>query len=238
MLFAYIPVMAVEIFDTVEALQEAAAARVENYIREGGTDIALAGGNTPRPVHERLAATDLPWDKLTLWLGDERWVPPDHEDSNIKMVRETLADSVPARFLTPETAGSDPAITAAHYEIALRGALRTDATGRLSPGLVMLGMGDDGHTASLFPGTTALDESDRDYVAVWVPDKATWRLTATFPALHAADAIVFMVTGVGKAQVVREILEDAAAYPAQRVAAGSADVTWLLDAAAASQLRR
>ena len=100
----------------------------------------------------------------------------------------------------------------------------------------MLGMGDDGHTASLFPETDALEVTDRDYVANWVESKQTWRLTATFPALWAADRIVFMVTGANKAEVVREIIEDEVAYPAQRVAAGADDVLWLFDAAAASRI--
>ncbi len=224
------------IIDDVEALQAAAADLVADYIRAGGTDLGLAGGSTPRPVHRHLAGLDLPWTQVTLWLGDERWVPPDHEDANTRMARLTIADEVAARFVTPDTTGSDPAIAAAHYEITLRTVLDTSAAGRVTPGLVMLGMGADGHTASLFPGSDALDRMDRDYVATWVAAKETWRLTMTFPALWAADRIVFLVTGADKAETVREIIDDEAPHPAQRVAAGAAAVTWLLDAAAASRL--
>lgn len=230
--------MDVKILDDVEALQAAATELVADYIRAGGTDVALAGGSTPKPIHRRLSGVDLPWNQVTLWLGDERWVPPDHEDANSRMVRVTIADEVGARFVRPDTSGSDPAIAAAHYEITLRTELGTDAAGRLAPGLVMLGMGADGHTASLFPGSDALERMDRDYVATWVESKQTWRLTVTFPALWAADRIAFLVTGADKAATIREIIDEGTPHPAQRVAAGAGDVTWLLDAAAASQLRR
>ena len=228
--------MGIQIFETVAGLQEAAAEHVGGYLKDGGSSLALAGGNTPRSVHQSLATMDLDWNGVTLWLGDERWVPPDHEDSNTRMARETLVDAVEGILLAPDTAGSDPSITAAHYEIRLRGELPVDGNNRLSPGLVMLGMGDDGHTASLFPGTTALDEVDRDYVANWVETMHTWRLTATFPALWATDEILFMVTGASKADIVRQIIEDAVEYPAQRVAAGASKVTWMFDAAAAAGL--
>lgn len=230
--------MQIEIHDTIEELQEAAAGLVAEYLTNGGTDIALAGGNTPKPVHRRLANGGFDWDGVTVWLGDERWVAPDHDDSNTRMARETLVDGVGANLLAPDTTGSDPAISAAHYEIHLRGALRVDDQSRLNPGLVMLGMGDDGHTASLFPETAALDELDRDYVANWVESKQTWRLTATYPTLWAADRVIFMVTGANKATVVREIIEDGVEYPAQRVAAGAGDVVWLFDAAAAELISR
>lgn len=228
--------MQVSIFDTADELQDAAADIVAGYLADGGSDVALAGGSTPEPVHRRLAARGLSWAGVTVWLGDERWVPPDHDDANARMARTTLVDEVGARFIAPQTDGSDPTIAAAHYEIRLRSELRTDAAGRLSPGLVMLGMGPDGHTASLFPGTDALERLDRDFVATWVPQLDTWRLTATLPTLWAADRLLFLVTGAGKAQMIASILEDGDPYPARKVAEGAADVTWLLDAAAASQL--
>jgi 6-phosphogluconolactonase len=232
----------VRIFETTDELQRSAADLVADYLRRGGTDLALAGGSTPQPVHRRLAGLGLSWSGVTVWLGDERWVPPDHEDANARMARETLVDDAGAAFVAPDTkgsdtGGSDPAIAAAHYEIALRTELPVDDAGRLSPGLVMLGMGADGHTASLFPGTDALERSDRDYVATWVPKLDTWRLTATFPTLWAADRILFLVTGAAKAPIIEAILEGGETYPAGTVAEGAADVTWLLDAAAASGLR-
>jgi 6-phosphogluconolactonase len=110
----------------------------------------------------------------------------------------------------------------------------TDPDGR--PGLVLLGMGDDGHTASLFPGTTALEERERTYVANWVESKEAWRLTATFPLLWSARRIFFVVTGETKGDMLRRILEGGEPFPAQRVAAGAEDATWFLDAAAASRL--
>ena len=231
------------IFDTTDELQHVAADLVADYLRQGGTDLALAGGSTPPPVHRRLAGLGLSWSGVTAWLGDERWVPPDHQDANARMARETLVDEVGVAFVAPDTkgsdtGGSDPAIAAAHYEITLRTRLSVDDAGRLAPGLVMLGMGADGHTASLFPGTDALERSDRDYVATWVPQLDTWRLTATLPALWAADRILFLITGAAKAPVIEAIMDDGEAYPAGQVAQGAPDVTWLLDAAAASRLRR
>lgn len=228
--------MELAIHDTVGDLQRAAADIVGGYVRNGGTNVALAGGNTPKPIHRHLADAGLDWREVTLWLGDERWVAPDHEDSNARMARETLVDAVEAELLAPDTTGTDPGIAAAHYEISLRSALPLGDENRIRPGLVMLGMGDDGHTASLFPGSTALDANDRDYVATWVESKQTWRLTATLAALWAAEKIVFMVTGANKSSVVREILEEAVPYPAQQVASGASDVIWLLDAAAGAEL--
>lgn len=228
--------MEISIHDTVADLQQKAADLVTDYITAGGTDVALAGGNTPKPIHRHLSEQSLDWSKVTFWLGDERWVAPEHDDSNTKMARDTLIDKVAGCLLAPDTTGSDPEITAAHYEIKLRSTLPVDTQNRLTPGLVMLGMGDDGHTASLFPESAALDVMDRDYVANWVESKKTWRLTATFPALWAAQTVLFMVTGADKADVVRQIIDEGVPYPAQRVAAGAKDVTWLLDSAAAAAL--
>lgn len=132
-------------------------------------------------------------------------------------------------MVAPDYSLGDPHAAAAAYDEVVRPAL-------VKPGLILLGMGDDGHTASLFPGTTALGVSDRSYVANWVAAKDDWRLTATLPLLWSAQRTAFLVTGEGKAVVVADVLSGRGDYPAGRVARGGRDTVWLLDAAAASQL--
>ncbi len=167
-----------------------------------------------------------------MWLGDERWVPHDHPESNTLMAREALADTVVARLVAPDTAFGEPEAAAALYSRVLSGIFYD---GR--PDLVLLGLGDDGHTASLFPGTDALDADDGLYLANWVEQKDTWRLTASLPLLWSSRELVFLIQGETKARVVAEIIDNGRTYPAQRVAAGADSVRWMLDEAAASLLR-
>ena len=141
-----------------------------------------------------------------------------------------------AALVIPDHELGDPVAAAAGYAEIL-GSVFVGRDGVVAPDLVVLGIGDDGHTASLFPGTDALDERDAIYTANWVGSLDTWRLTATFPLLWSARTVAFLVAGSGKASVLAEIIEGAIPYPAQEVAAGAADVVWLLDADAASQLR-
>ncbi len=197
--------------------------------------IGLAGGSTPEATYALLAERPIDWNKTTLWLGDERWVAADHPDANTGMVRRTLGDRAAERLLAPDYTLGDPEIAAAAYDETLRRLFeRHDTEAR--PGLVLLGLGDDGHTASLFPGTAALDVRDRHYVANWVDAKQTWRLSATLPLLWAARKVAFIVTGEGKASMVARIIDGSEPFPAQRVAAGNGAVTWYLDEAAASRL--
>lgn len=202
---------------------------------EGPATLGLAGGSTPRATYRELGAAGLDWSDVTLWLGDERWVPADHPDANAAMARTTLADVVGAELLAPETGAGEPAAAAHAYELALSDRW-VGRDGRRGPDVVLLGMGNDGHTASLFPDTAALDEHERWYTANWVDALGTWRLTATLPLLWAARHIVFLVAGEGKAEMLHRILDEGAPYPAQRVAAGSRKATWMLDSAAASRL--
>ena len=199
--------------------------------------IGLAGGSTPAATYARLAERPIDWHRTTLWLGDERWVAADHPDANTRMVRHTLGDEGAERLLAPDSTIGDPETAAAAYDETLRQLFeRWDTEAR--PGLVLLGMGDDGHTASLFPGTAALDILDRHYVANWVGAKETWRLSATLPLLWSARKIMFIVTGEAKASMIARIIDGGEPFPAQRVAAGNAAVTWYLDEAAASRLER
>lgn len=230
--------MTVLICADAEELADRAAAFILSALSawEGPVTFGLAGGGTPQPTYERLAAADFDWTRVTVWLPDERWVPPDHPDSNARMAREAFVAEVGASFAAPNFGLGDPAVAAAAYAEELQRVFIDRGDGP-APDLVLLGMGDDGHTASLFPGTDALDETARPYVATWVADKATWRLTATFPLLATARKIGFLVSGGGKAGMLKQILDGDAPLPAGRVARAASDVTWLLDTAAAAGLK-
>ncbi|NND85405.1 MAG: 6-phosphogluconolactonase [Acidimicrobiia bacterium] len=202
-----------------------------------GVDIALAGGSTPKAMYEVLAERGASWDGVDCWLPDDRWVPMDHPDSNAGMAIATTRGGLRRSLLPiPFHPEVDPHVAAAQYEDLLRVRLG-DPDGVIRPGLVLLGIGDDCHTASLFPGTAALDVTDRDVVANWVPTKDTWRITTTMPLLHRAQRLVFLVQGPGKADALAEVLEGDGSTPAALVAAGARDVHWLIDEAAAANLR-
>jgi 6-phosphogluconolactonase len=195
----------------VEALAHAAADRVgvlaqDAIAARGRFRLALAGGSTPRALYARLAARrDVDWTRTDIFFGDERTVGPEDAQSNFRMARETLL--VPAS-VPPENVrrlrGEDPDLDGAAraYEAAL---------GDASLDLALLGMGADGHTASLFPGTTALDVTDRKCVAVDVPAMSTRRLTLTYPVLMAANDLLFLIAGADKAVTLHEVLNGPAA---------------------------
>lgn len=224
------------------ALAGRAADVVADRVREWAGDIvtvAMAGGSTPRAMYAELRGRDVPWDRVHAWIGDERFVGPEHPDNNGAMVRRELLDHVGAAFSpVPWRDGADPAELAAEYEQTLLGILDHDEAGP-RPDLVLAGIGDDGHTLSLFPGTAALQVTDRWFVENRVDQLDTWRLTATFPLAHRARLIVVLVSGEGKAAALARILEpgDSERLPAARLMDGEADVWWLVDAAAASRLR-
>jgi 6-phosphogluconolactonase len=223
--------MDVTVYPTQDDVAAAVADLIASEVSAGAATIGLAGGSTPTAAYRLLPERDLDWSRVTLWLGDERWVPVDHPDSNTGMAKAIFADTVAASIILPRTDLDHPAAAAAAYEAELFAAL--DGT---APRLVLLGMGDDGHTASLFPRTDALELPRTGYVANWVPEQETWRLTATMPLLWSAQRLVFVVTGESKAAMLAKILDRKLEYPAQRVAAGARDVSWLLDEAAASEL--
>ncbi len=189
--------------------------------------LSLCGGSTPRAIYEALAEVDLDWARVLVTFGDERPVPPDHADSNFRMAREALLDRVPI----PEgnvlrmKGELDPAAAAAECEGELRG--RADG-GTFRHDLVLLGMGEDGHTASLFPGTAALDETERWVVANEVPQMGTTRITFTYPLLNAAHEVLFLVTGEKKRAIVEEVERGGSPYPVAEVAPEGGRVTWLL----------
>ena len=192
--------------------------------------LGLAGGSSPTATYRLLREMDLDWSGVDFWLSDERWVPWDHERCNGLMASENLLDHVGGRFHRPPWGEMiEPEDSAAHYEAMLR-SVHADRP----PDVVLLGMGDDGHTASLFPGTDALTEDRRWYVANEVPQLGETRLTATFPLLWRAKRIMFLVTGQGKAPAVRDSF--AGRTPAGRVSEGESEITWHLDQESASLL--
>jgi 6-phosphogluconolactonase len=223
--------MNIHVHPSVDDLAHRAATIIESAIStHDDINLGVAGGSTPRLVHGLLAERPIDWNRVTAWMTDERWVEPDHPDSNQQMVRETLADLVDVRFLAPDTTLHDPATSAAAYEATLVGG----GIGSERHSIVMLGLGTDGHTASLFPGTEALRTTGRSYVANWVPDLGAWRLTATYDLLALADRVMFLVTGEGKAEVMARIASGEE-YPASAVTSRG-EVEWLVDREAASLL--
>jgi 6-phosphogluconolactonase len=217
----------------LETAEDAARATADLLVgvARAGADIALSGGSTPRPAHELAAEEEPDWRGVTIWLADERVVPQDDPLSNARLVRETLLDRLEAppeaHFIRTELG---PAEAAADYDRMLRGT-------RL--GLALLGIGPDGHTASLFPGAPPLREQERLAVAAaagfepFVP-----RVTLTLPVLRAARHVVFLVTGADKAAAVRRAFaeEPSESVPASLVRSDTGTTTAILDAAAASEL--
>ena len=228
----------VRVFDNLQDLAEAAAEtfaeEAARSIRENGSfAVALAGGSTPKRTYELLAdrcRDALDWGKAHAFFGDERTVPPDHEDSNYRMAHEALLSRVPVGSVHRMRGELDPREAAALYEEELTAFF----DGPPNFDLVLLGIGEDGHTASLFPHTPALDVGDRWVLENPVEKLGTTRITLTVPAINEARKVVFLVAGEGKAEALREILEgdaDPREYPAKLVRPALGPV-WMLDRAA------
>lgn len=238
----------VHVHATPEAVAEAAAHAVAELVQAvmastGRFTIALSGGETPRLMYSTLAERyldKLPWAKMHFFWGDGRFVPPDDPSSNYRMVREALLDHVPVQHINVHPMPvffHDPAEAAADYEATLKG-YWADAWPRFD--LMLLGLGPDCHTASLFPTAPALTERTRWVVAVNEP-RATppERLTVTLPVINHAARIHFIVTGAEKAESVAQVLSggaDPSACPAAAVQPERGEVIWWLDEAAAAQL--
>ncbi len=235
-----------EVFADKSALVERARAltiaKIAAAVAERGRcTLAVAGGSTPKPLYEQLAAEpDLPQENLYVFWGDERYVAPTHPDSNQAMVRAAWLDREPpfpaANIFPMPTAAGDPAVDAEAYETQIRDFFR------VSPGevpqfdIILLGMGDDGHTASLFPHTPALGVRDR---LVTVGNKGeSQRLTLTYPALNAARCVIFLVAGANKRQALtaaRSPAGDWQVYPSGAIAPAG-ELWWLADREAAGDL--
>lgn len=241
---------AVRVFTDLAAATEAALELVLSLIDEsiaarGQFSVALSGGNTPSDLYRRLgsppAADRVPWRQVQVFFGDERCVPANHPESNYGMVRRTLLASapIPAENVHRMAGELPPSVAATMYEDDLRGVfqLAHGAFPRLD--LVLLGMGPDGHTASLFPFTAALAERGRLAVANHVPQLNTDRITLTLPVLDNAREVIFLVSGEDKAEALAAVVEgrlEPQWYPAQSVRPDDGRLTWLVDEAAASKL--
>ena len=227
------------------AAQEFQTLAEQAIAQRGRFSVALSGGNTPRSVYSLLAQqykSSLPWDKIHIFFGDERCVPPDHPDSNYRMANEAFLSQVP---LPPENvhrirAELDPEAAANDYENQLRGFFQLANNEWPRFDLIMLGLGDDGHTASLFPGSSALGELSRLVAPTWVEKKKTFRITLTYPVLNHAAEVEFLVSGSGKMQILRDVLNPcgSASFPAQGIKPEKGRLLWLLDQDAASLLRK
>ena len=238
----------VRVFPTPTALTQAAAvlvlASAEEAVRERGRFVwGLSGGSTPEALYRKLAeppySNSVPWRATFVFWGDERWVPHDHPESNQRMANEALLSHRPASeasAIPVPTEGTTPEESAAAVEEALR---RVFGGAPVRPDLLLLGMGPDGHTASLFPGTDALDERERLFTANRVPQLDTWRITATLPLVNASRRVVFLAQGFDKAEALRLALhppENDVPLPAALVAPDDGTLMWLLDREAASEL--
>jgi 6-phosphogluconolactonase len=229
-------IRAVEVFDDSEALAAGAAAAIAEQLRDAPgprVSIGMAGGSSPAATYRQLRGLPCRWERVDAWLSDERYVPLDHRDSNGAMVADALLNHVAATFLRPRWAPwLEPEESAAHYEAALRSMHPVEHP----PDVILLGLGDDGHTASLFPLTPALSAEHRWYVSNFVPTHESWRLTSTFELIGLARQVFFIVAGETKAGMVARVINDDG-LPAATVTRGPSPVTWLLDAGAASRLR-
>jgi 6-phosphogluconolactonase len=234
--------------DDGEALARAAAARFVELTRtavdeRGVALVALSGGSTPKRMGELLASPEfapyVPWDRTEIFWGDERWVPLADAESNAgNALRGWLEQVAPAERIHPvDTTLPTPADAAAAYEAEIR---RVAGSSDTTPvfDLILLGMGDDGHTASLFPDTDALDRQDALVVANHVPKLAADRITFTYPLIGAAREVLFLVGGAGKAATLADVLhgpDEHRRLPSQAVRT-SGDLRWLVDDAAAANL--
>ncbi len=240
----------------VEPDQAALARRAAQYLVEmageavearGRARFAISGGSTPKATFQLLADPNgpwrsrMPWSGLDLYWVDERSVPPDDEDSNYRMTREALLDHVPLRpdQIHRIEGELDPEAAAARYESELRNGFRLEGAESPRFDLIALGMGPDGHTASLFPHTEAIHELGRLAVANHVPQKDAWRVTLTWPVINHASSVFFLIAGADKAQVLNEVLtgpRDPERLPSQLIWPSSGILTLILDKAAAQLL--
>ena len=215
----------------------------ETIEQRDSCNVSLAGGTTPRALYHLLAenaADNLPWGKMGVFFGDERDVPPDHVESNYGMIQRTLLDHVPVDFnhIHPMLAdAADMQTAAAEYEQTIRNIVPTGEGGLPSFDLVLLGMGGDGHTASLFPASDALNASDKLVTSCSVMVLGRKRMTMTFPLINAARTVMLLVTGSDKAEAIAALLSDSqdakSRLPAANIHPQNGKLIIILDSAAA-----
>ncbi len=209
-------------------LREARRALAER----GEFRIALSGGNTPRPIYAEFGriARDLPWERVRFTFGDERCVPPDDAESNYRMAREALFEpfGVPEKSVLRMRGEIEPILAAQEYEDALALLATQHGETIYRHDLMLLGMGDDGHTASLFPGTTALNEQVRRVAANYVPKLDAWRLTMTLPLLNQSRHALFFVSGEKNPQLLERVLAGDSEFPAAQINPPNGELTWMI----------
>lgn len=235
----------VEIFGDSIALARAAANHVlkqchESVAQHGRFNVALSGGSTPQTLYKLLADEPIPWAKSHFFFTDERHVPPDHPQSNYRLAHEAMFSRAPVPEQNVQRIpGETPSAAAAAH--AYEQTLRTHFGATLPRfELVLLGLGEDGHTASIFPRSEVLHETERLVAAPWVEQLNSYRITLTLPVLNNGASVVFLVSGEQKAEVLREVLQtesNPARYPAQAIRPNSGNLLWLVDQAAARLLR-
>jgi len=229
-----------------EAANEFLRSAQASIVSRGRFCVALAGGSTPGGVYSLLAEDQsnpekrLPWEKVFVFFGDERHVPPDDPESNYRMAKESLLSKIPIPQQNVFRVASelDANTAASQYEQQLLNFFRVAREEWPQFDLIMLGMGPDGHTASLFPGSPALEETHRKVVANWVEKFQSFRITFTFPVLNHAAEVMFLVSGEGKAEVLKQVLRNPAkdVYPCQKVQPEAGRLLWIVDRAAAKLL--
>lgn len=218
----------------------------ESVTSHGRFAVVLSGGSTPKALYERLV-TDvfrdrIPWRQVHLFWGDERCVPPDHKDSNYKMAREVLIDKVaiPAENVHRIEAEKEPAVAAQEYEQTIRSFFSAGKEEVPAFDLIFLGMGEDGHTASLFPSSAALQEKKRWVMANYVEKLKAYRITLTAPILNQANQIVFLISGGSKAAVLKQVLEgpyEPDRLPSQLIRPSHGRLLFLVDQEAAGRIQ-
>lgn len=240
------------VFEDAAALSHAAAQHFVDCAKtavaqHGKARVAISGGSTPKSTFALLAdpaqpyRAEMPWEKLEIYWVDERCVPPDDADSNYRMTRETLLDKVPipSSQVFRMQGELDPEEAAAKYESVIRGQFRLEGAQGPVFDMLALGMGDDGHTASLFPHTEAIHELGRIVVANHVPQKQTWRITLTWPVIVEARDLFFLIAGKDKADPLQRVLQgpyDPETLPSQLIQPRSGKLLMLLDKTAAANL--
>ena len=242
------PTRSIEIVTTSVDLFHAAAEEFVLAARaaigaQGRFTVALSGGSTPKALYSLLASNyaGFAWNRVFIFFGDERHVPPTDPESNYRMANEALLTKIaipPENVFRVPAENPDAAAAAIEYETQIRRffALKPGEFPRFD--LILLGLGPDGHTASLFPDTAALDEHSRLVVANWVAKFKTHRITFTFPVLNRAAEVIFLASGAEKADMVRQVLQgkNSSQLPSQRVQPTDGKLLWLLDETAAAKL--
>jgi len=211
--------------ETASFIVHAAEEAIEEH---GFFRLALCGGNTPRAVYQALALRECRWPKWIISFGDERCVPPDDPQSNYRMASEAFLMLISPGEVFRIQGEINPDDAAAHYDSTLKGLAGRFGEERYTHDLILLGLGDDGHTASLFPGTAALDETERDVVSNFVPKFNSHRITFTYPQINVARRVAFLVNGPKKQAVVQRVLEGGHGYPAEGVHPEKGELVWLL----------